>query len=71
MWGFPDVGAALFTIRPYFHDCAVIRRDPRRAAQLTAALWSMSDAALAYKGLAGSRDALLRWLETPDRAVPT
>jgi hypothetical protein len=65
MWGFPEVGAALFTIRPYLHDCAAIRRDPQRAAQLAAALRSMSAASLEYKGLAGSRDALVRWLETP------
>lgn len=63
MWGFPEVGAALFTIRPYLQDCAAIRRDPARSAQLAAALRTMSDASLAYKGLAGSRDALVRWLE--------
>ena len=64
MWGFPETGAALFTIRPYLSDCAALRRDPARATQLAAALRSMNEASLAYKGLTGSRDALVRWLES-------
>lgn len=63
MWGFAEVEAALFTIRPYFHDCSALRDDPARGAQLAAAIGSMSAASLAYKGLAGSKDALLRWLD--------
>ncbi|CAA9387313.1 MAG: hypothetical protein AVDCRST_MAG64-1012, partial [uncultured Phycisphaerae bacterium] len=65
MWGFPEIGAALFTIRPYLLDCAALRRDPARTAQLAAALRSMTPESLAYKGLADSRDALVRWLEAP------
>jgi hypothetical protein len=64
MWGFPEVGAALFTIRPYLQDCAALRRDPVRSAQLASALRSMTEASLAYKGLARSRDALVEWLES-------
>jgi hypothetical protein len=62
MWGFPDVGAGLFTIRTYLTDCAEIRRDRTQCDQLCAAIESMSPEALAYKGLSGDRDALLRWL---------
>jgi hypothetical protein len=62
VWGFPDVGAALFTIRTYLYDCADIRRDAGRRRPLVSALESMSPASLAYKGMAGSRDALLAWL---------
>jgi hypothetical protein len=63
VWGFPDVGAALFTIRTYLHDVAVIRRDPVRRAKLAAAVRSMSAASLAYKGLAGSHERLAGWVE--------
>jgi dimethylamine monooxygenase subunit A len=66
VWGFPNVGAALFTIRTYLHDFAQIRRDPARRAALAAAIRSMTPASLAYKGLAESRDALLAWFEKPD-----
>jgi hypothetical protein len=66
VWGFPEVGAALFTIRTYLYDIAALRRDRERAGQLAAALASMSDASVAYKGLAGSREHLIRWIETGD-----
>jgi hypothetical protein len=62
IWGLPQVGAALFTIRPYLYDVADIRRDPTRRQNLSSAIKSMSAASLAYKGLAASRDPLLRWL---------
>jgi hypothetical protein len=64
VWGFPEVGAALFTIRTYLYDVAQLGRDRGRAGQLAAALASMSDASVAYKGLAGAREALARWLAT-------
>jgi hypothetical protein len=67
VWGFPEVGAALFTIRTYLYDVAEIRRDPARRGDLAAAVASMSPASLAYKGLAPSRDPLLRWLAPEDR----
>ncbi len=62
VWGFPNLGAALFTIRTYFHDCALIRRDTQRRASLIAALRSMSPASLAYKRLDNTRDELIHWL---------
>jgi dimethylamine monooxygenase subunit A len=62
IWGFPEVRAALFTIRPYLYDLAEIRRDPGRRENLSSAIKSMTAASLAYKGMAASRDALLRWL---------
>jgi hypothetical protein len=62
VWGFPEVGAALFTIRTYLYDLARMRRDRHRTSDLVAAIRSMSDASARYKGLEGSRDALIRWL---------
>jgi dimethylamine monooxygenase subunit A len=62
IWGFPNVGATLFTIRPYLYDVARIRRNADRRDNLSSAVRSMSADSLAYKGLTGSRDALLRWL---------
>lgn len=62
IWGFPDIGAALFTIRTYLYDCADVCRDPVARDRLVSAVRSMSAAALAYKGLGGCRDELLRWL---------
>jgi hypothetical protein len=66
VWGFPQLGAALFTIRPYLYDVASIRRDPVRRDNLARAVASMSAASLRYKCLASSRDALLRWLADAD-----
>jgi hypothetical protein len=61
--GFPQAGAALFTIRTYPVDCAdIIRHRPAERDALAAALRTMPPASLAYKGLAESRDDLLRWL---------
>jgi hypothetical protein len=65
IWGFPAVGASLFTIRTYLYDCDALRRDEVRRAALVAAIESMTPASLAYKGLAESREPLLRWLATP------
>ena len=62
VWGLPDCDAALFTIRTYFRDCHVIKQDPKLRANLVSALNSMSPEALVYKGLNGSRDAIIAWL---------
>jgi hypothetical protein len=55
-------GQAVFTIRVMLRPLAeaVTRRDD--AQRLHAALASMSDAVLAYKGLAPARERLLAWL---------
>jgi hypothetical protein len=67
VWGFPQLGAALFTIRPYLYDIAAIRTDPVRRDCLSRAIESMSAASLRYKCVASSRDALLRWLADAGR----
>jgi hypothetical protein len=56
-------GQAVFTIRVMLQPLveAVTRRDD--ALRMHDALASMSDAVLAYKGLAPARDRLLAWLE--------
>jgi hypothetical protein len=69
-WGFPQIAAALFTIRTYFTDCRHIRRDSAKVATLTCAIESMSSETLCYKGLADAKAEILRWLrsaETPTR----
>jgi hypothetical protein len=68
VWGFPDVNAALFTIRTYLYDVAGIRSDPARAPLLRAAIESMKETSLAYKRLVGTRDALLNWLGENDKS---
>jgi hypothetical protein len=60
MWGLPDVGASLFTIRTYLVDCAELT--PAERADLAAAVESMTPESLAYKGLASWKDDLVRWL---------
>jgi hypothetical protein len=42
IWGFPHLGAALFTIRPYLYDVAVIRADEMRRRNLSKAIESMT-----------------------------
>ena len=68
IWGFPQVNAALFTIRTYFYDCAPMRRDKVMREKLCAAIASMNEASLHYKGLYESKDNILQWLleETDD-----
>jgi hypothetical protein len=61
MWGFPRVGAALFTIRTHLLDCRELARAER--ADLAAAVESMTPESLAYKGLAW-KDDFLAWLRT-------
>jgi hypothetical protein len=62
VWGFPEVSSALFTIRTYLYDCEEICRDAERREALCSALRTMSPESAAYKGLAASRDALVKWL---------
>jgi hypothetical protein len=62
LWGLPGVGAALFTIRPALTHPAEIRDDPDRRDTLIAALQSMGPESLHYKGIAGSRGAIIDWL---------
>lgn len=58
----PDAGQAVFTILVQVEPLARAIATPARAAQLHAAVASMSPAVLAYRGLAPVRDALLAWL---------
>ena len=63
MWGFPKVGAALFTIRTSFVDCAVLKRsNPPMRDALIAAIESMPPASIQYKGLTSWKESLLDWL---------
>lgn len=62
VWGFPTVDAALFTIRTSFRDCSKLKQDPELNSQLASAIRSMSPAALDYKELSASKDAILTWL---------
>jgi hypothetical protein len=62
LWGFPQVGAALFTIRAHFIDGEVVRKKADWCDKLCSAIESMSAAALQYKGLGESRDDILAWL---------
>ena len=53
---------AVFTIQVESRPLAAVVDSPARAAQLHAAIASMSPAVLAYRGLAPARDRLLDWL---------
>jgi dimethylamine monooxygenase subunit A len=61
---FPDIKCALFTIRTYFESIAEIKEVPHLAESLVAALKSMTPESLVYKGLTGSRDEIIRWIES-------
>jgi hypothetical protein len=63
IWGLPECEAALFTIRTYFRDCHVIKKDPQLRCQLSAAIRSMTPESLIYKGLADSKADILAWLD--------
>jgi hypothetical protein len=58
----PNAAQALFTIHVGVQRLADIACDAARARRLHDAIASMSDAVLAYRGLAEARGALLRWL---------
>ena len=66
LWGFPQIAAALFTIRTYFTDCRQIKRDSGKLARLTCAIESMSLETLRYKGIANTKPEILRWLRSAE-----
>jgi hypothetical protein len=59
----PGLQQAVFTIRVDVVPLVRALADPARARRVGAALASMSDAVLAYRGLSEVREPLLRWLE--------
>lgn len=63
IWGLPEVGAALFTIKVCHTPGEDILRDPARRRTLLSALESMSPASREYKGLANSWPALMRLIQ--------
>ncbi len=63
IWGLPQCQAALFTIRTYFRDCSVIKKDPELRHKLSSAIESMTPESLIYKGLAETKDSILTWLQ--------
>jgi len=58
----PGAGQAIFTIHVESRPLTQVATGAGEAAPLHAALASMSDAVLAYRGLTGARDRLLDWL---------
>lgn len=62
MWGLPEHDAAIFTIRTYFRDCRVIKKDAVFNNKLASAIESMTPESLIYKGLVESKDDILAWL---------
>ncbi len=60
----PALGQAIFTIEVAVTPLAEAVAEPRRAAALHAAIASMSEGVLAYRGLTGVREPLLAWLRT-------
>ncbi len=65
-WGFPEIGAALFTIRTYLTDCNTIKTDSAKRDLLVASIQSMTEEQLAYKGLRNDQNDILRWLTSAD-----
>ncbi|MBB6099397.1 hypothetical protein HNR42_002838 [Deinobacterium chartae] len=63
LWGFPEHGGALFTIRPLLEPLGEVARDPQRRRLLAAALRSMSPEARAYKSVEPYLEATLLYLE--------
>lgn len=63
IWGLPEYEAALFTIRTYFRDCGVIKKDSVLRSKLHAAIESMTSESLDYKGLTESKASILEWLD--------
>ena len=62
IWGLPEVGAALFSIRVGFVPDSVVLASSELRTSLKAALLSMSPAARAYKGLDKDWDRLMKLL---------
>ncbi|MBD0387851.1 MAG: DUF3445 domain-containing protein [Nostoc sp. C3-bin3] len=63
IWGLPEYEAALFSIRTYFRDCGVVKKDPVLRSKLYAAIQSMTPEVLVYKGLVESKSSILEWLK--------
>jgi hypothetical protein len=66
----PGRAQAVFTIHVDVQQLLQVAAVPGRAARLHDALASMSDAVLAYRGLAAVQPALLRWLARQAGAAP-
>jgi hypothetical protein len=64
IWGFPQVNAALFTIRVSFIEGEEIRKSPILKDALISALQSMTPASRAYKGLDQSMNDVLDYLNS-------
>ena len=62
IWGLPEHNAAIFTIRTYFRDCRVIKKDIVLNNKLYSAIESMTPESLKYKGLVESKQDILTWL---------
>jgi hypothetical protein len=58
----PQAGQAVFTIHVELQRLSEAIHSPQRAAALHAAIGSMSEAVLAYRGLTSARGRLLHWL---------
>jgi len=59
----PELRRALFTIRVYMAPLPAVLTGAERRSTLAAAVASMDEALLAYKGIGEGKDALLAWLE--------
>ena len=64
MWGLPEHNAAIFTIRTYFRDCRVIKKNVTLKNKLFSAIESMTPESLIYKGLVESKQDILAWLNS-------
>ncbi len=62
IWGFPEIGSSLFTIRPYLYPIAGLSSVMQRS--LCEALKGMSEQEVAYKGLLGCHEILVAWLDS-------
>ncbi len=62
IWGLPEYDAAIFTIRTYFRDCRVIKKNVVLNDKLFSAIESMTPESLNYKGLRESKSDILAWL---------
>lgn len=67
IWGLPKSNAALFTIRTYFLDCNVIKKDELLRYKLVCAIESMTPDSLVYKGIAASKKDILIFLKNEQR----
>ncbi|NJM22421.1 MAG: DUF3445 domain-containing protein [Richelia sp. RM2_1_2] len=63
IWGLPEYDTAIFTIRTYFRDCQIIKRDAILNDKLYKAIESMTPESLIYKGLVGTKQDILNWLK--------